>query len=138
MRSHHQLSDREFLDQFENCLLIPSLFTHEAHLRLAWLNIELFGLEIAHGKICEQIKRFASHNGAPEMYHHTVTIAAVYAVNHFKKRSTSSTFKQYIIEFPELLTEFKAIINSHYSIDIFQSKKAKKEYIQPDISPFVN
>lgn len=138
MDSHNELSDKEFLDQFESCKLTPSLFSHEAHLRFAWLNIELFGLEIAIKKVVEQINRFANYNGAPEMYHHTVTIVAVQAVNHFRKQSSSRTFSEFIKESPILLTDFKALINSHYSYDIFQSEEARKEYIEPNISPFID
>jgi hypothetical protein len=41
---HLDLSDNEFEKQFINCELSPDIFSHEAHLRLAWINIKKMGL----------------------------------------------------------------------------------------------
>lgn len=38
MKTHHQLNDQQFEEQFQNCTFDPTLFTHEAHLRLAWIH----------------------------------------------------------------------------------------------------
>ena len=46
IEKHYQLSDEEFEQQFQNCLLSPVLFTHEAHLRLAFIHILKYGESI--------------------------------------------------------------------------------------------
>jgi len=135
--AHTLLSDAEFSYQFKNCTLDPAIFSHEAHLRLAWIHITNNGLEQALENIQTQLQNFVAHVGAQDKYHKTLTIAAVMAVHHFMKKSTSDTFNKFIIEFPQLNHSFKELIHSHYSFDIFNSVKARKEYLEPDVSPFL-
>jgi hypothetical protein len=40
---HFSLTDIEFENQFENGTLKPELFSHEAHVRLAWIHIKKYG-----------------------------------------------------------------------------------------------
>lgn len=131
-----ELSDSEFSIQFQNCSLDPSNFDHEAHLRLVWIQIEKHGFQQALINIQHQIQKFVKHVGAEEKYHKTLTITAIEIVNHFKKKQTSNSFKEFILEFPDLKNNFKGLIEHHYSYDIFKSVKAKKEYLEPDIMPF--
>lgn len=136
MQNHLELSDEEFERQFEACDLDPILFNHEAHLRLAWIHIDKYGIDIALQNIEAQLKDFVAHVGAASKYHQTLTIAAIKAVDHFKQKSQSNTFKTFIAEFPRLNTHFKELINSHYTYDIFSSEAARKEFIAPDLLPF--
>ena len=136
MEEHYALSDDAFVQQFAACTLDPSLFSHEAHLRLAWIHLHHDGLEKAWKNIPQQLQGFVTHVGARDKYHHTLTIAAIHAVHHFMKPSTHTLFKDFIAEFPQLKNNFKALIDRHYSFDIFQSAKAKAIYIKPDKTPF--
>lgn len=136
MNDHLQLTDQEFENQFENLSLKPSLFNHEAHLRLAWIHIHKYGEKKAIENICNQIKQFATHHGDSEKFNTTVTVAAVKAVKHFYSKSTSTSFKNFIQEFPRLKTNFKDLMAAHYKMDIYNSEKAKKEYLDPDLLLF--
>ena len=131
-----QLSDKEFVQKIKDCTLAAGTFNHEAHLRLAWIQIDEFGVKQAKENIQNQLQNFVAYAGAQDKYHHTLTVAAIEVVNHFMRKSESNCFKDFIIEFPQLKSNFKDLINSHYSFDIFQSAKAKNEYLKPDISPF--
>ena len=91
MKSHFELSDLEFKIQFENCVLEPSLFSHEAHIRLAWILIRQYGVEDAIIRIKGQLKQFVKHLGAEDKYNETLTIAAMKAVHHFISKSQSNT-----------------------------------------------
>jgi len=66
----------------------------------------------------------------------TLTIAASKAVAHFIQKSKSNSFHDFILEYPRLKNNFKDLMNAHYKIDIFNSAKAKKEFIEPDLLPF--
>ena len=136
MEKHFELTDEEFEQQFSSCLLNPSVFSHEAHLRLAWIYIDKYGLEQAKTKIQKQLQDFVSHVGATDKYHKTLTIVATHAVNHFKNQSKSANFQDFILEFPRLKNDFKGMISSHYSFNVFNSPKAKLEFIKPDLIPF--
>jgi hypothetical protein len=136
MTSHYDLSDSEFLNQFNSCDLDPELFTHEAHLRLAWIIIHKLGQAAAQEEIQKLLKKFVASVGATDKYNKTVTVAALKIVYHFIRKSQSDNFKDFISEFPRLNDNFKDLIDSHYSFDIFNSPIAKNEYLKPDKKPF--
>lgn len=136
MESHLSLTDETFEIAFRDNSLCASLFSHEAHLRLAWIHIEKYGVEQAIKNICDQLKRFVQKIGAMDKYNTTVTIAAIRAVYHFKLKSEADNFIDFIQEFPRLKYSFKALLEQHYTADIFSSEKAKKSYLVPDLLPF--
>lgn len=136
MEKHFLLSDTEFEQQFNSCELSPEDFSHEAHLRLAWININQYGIEQAEQNIQSQLKRYVEFIGAKDKYNTTLTVAAIKSVYHFMRKSKSASFKDFIVEFPRLKYGFKDLMNSHYGFDIYNSEKAKSEYLVPDLLPF--
>ena len=116
-KSHTELSDHEFENQFSLSILDPELFTHEAHLRLAWIHLRKYGLTEA-------------------KYNHTVTIAAIKIVNHFMNQSDAITFTQFTKDYPRLSTHFKELILSYYHTNVFESEEAKIRFIEPELMPF--
>lgn len=122
MEEHFELSDQEFERQFEFCELEPKLFSHEAHLRLAWIHLNKYGMEKSLENIQKQLLEFATSAGDPGKYNKTLTIAAIKAVHHFKLRSASTTFKGFIAESPRLKYNFRDLMDAHYGFDIFNSK----------------
>ena len=136
MKTHYSLSDHEFEKQFADLSLKPTLFSHEAHLRLAWIHINKYGVKQAIRNITTQIKAFATFHNEAAKYNHTVTIAAIRAVYHFVLKSEADTFEDLMRDFPRLENNFKGLLNSHYSDNIFANKQAKKTYIEPDLEPF--
>ena len=136
MELHHQLSDAEFEQQFASASLDPSFFSHEAHLRLAWIHIRQYGVDQACESICAQIQRFDSIYGDGTKFNKTVTIACVRAVYHFMLKTSADNFQEFIQEFPRLKYHLKDLIDCHYSFDIFRSTVAKTKYLAPDLLPF--
>lgn len=136
MENHFKLTDNEFEEKFINCSLNPSDFTHEAHLRLAWLNIDKYGIEKAEKNIQKQILNFVEFVGAKNKFNMTLTIGATKAVYHFMLKSSSNNFKDFIAEFPRLKNNFKELMAFHYGFDIYKSDRAKKEFLIPDLAPF--
>ncbi|TSE04965.1 hypothetical protein [Aquimarina algiphila] len=136
MEKHFELTDKAFENSFTDCTLDPEIFSHEAHLRLAWIHIKNYGIEQAEENIQKQLQNFITFVDAKDKYNKTLTIAATKVVNHFIRQSNSNNFKDFILEFPQLKTRFKQLIESHYNFDIFNSKYAKKEFLTPDLLPF--
>ncbi len=130
------LSDTEFEHQFLACTLNPAEFSHEAHLRLAWIHIDRYGLEQAEKNIQTQLQNFVVHAGAADKYNTTLTLAAIKAVAHFMRKAKSTTFLDFIAEVPRLKYNFKELMACHYSFDIFTSATARGEYLEPDLLPF--
>jgi hypothetical protein len=136
MESHFDLSDDQFEVQFQSLTFEPTHFSHEAHLRLAWIHIRKYGVDKAAENIAEQILAFANSLNENAIYNKTLTIAAVRAVNHFYLKSLSDNFRDFMLEFPQLKERFKQLIAAHYSMDIFNMPAAKSAFIQPDLAPF--
>ena len=136
MEKHYKLNDADFENSFKNCELNPILFTHEAHLRLAWIHVTKYGEEKAIQNICEQLRRFVEFAGATDKYNQTLTVAAIKAVSHFTRKSSAHTFQEFINEFPRLKYNFKELMAVHYGVDIYNSPQAKAAFMEPDLVPF--
>ncbi|MFD1095561.1 hypothetical protein [Salegentibacter chungangensis] len=136
MKTHFDLSDREFELLFKNGRLDPAIFNHEAHLRLAWIHINKYGCKTAADNINRQLLIYVTRLGARDKYNKTLTTASVKAVNHFMKKSEADNFRGFISDFPRLTTDFRELLRSHYKTDIFNSEKAKKIYLEPELLPF--
>lgn len=132
------INDDAFEMAFATCQLDPQLFTHKAHIRLAWIHLRKYGLQEAENNICKQIKKFDQTFGDGTKFNMTVTIAAVKAVYHFMQKSKADHFEDFIQEHSRLVTSFKGLIDQHYGFDIFASKSAKISYLEPDRLPFTH
>ena len=136
MEKHFEWSDAEFERQFQTGALSPAVFSHEAHLRLAWIHIRHYGVQQAIENICFQLKAYVQQLGAAGKFNKTVTVAAVKAVNHFMLKSYADNFYDFIHEFPRLKYNFKDLMAFHYQTDIYNNQKAKTEFLEPDLLPF--
>lgn len=136
MNDHKEFTDREFEQAFESCTFPAPLFNHEAHLRLAWIHLHKYGEKQAIDHVCTQIRNYAGSLGAHDKYNVTLTIAAVKAVKHFMDKAQSATFLALIAEFPRLKFNFRDLMAAHYGVDIYNSPKAKQEFLEPDLLPF--
>ncbi|MFD2822544.1 hypothetical protein ACFS5M_02615 [Lacinutrix iliipiscaria] len=134
--SHLGLTDFEFEKKLSDCTLDPSIFSHEAHLRLAWIHIEKYGVEKAVNNVKALIRQYVKALDAEDKYNETVTVASVRAVNHFIKKSKTRNFNQFIKENKQLAHNLKGLLSSHYKTNIFESVTAKKQFIAPDLEPF--
>ena len=114
----------------------PKIFSHEAHLRLAWINVIKYGAKTAIENVQSQLMAFVNAVGETDKYNRTLTIAATKIVNHHIQRSKSDNFSDFIAEFPKLTKGFRELVRAHYSVDIFTSAEAKLQWLEPDLLPF--
>lgn len=136
MNSHTILSDDQFELYFSKCELAPELFSHEAHIRLAWIHITRYGIDQAVTNIQSQLKAYTKYVGAEDKYNVTVTVAACRAVYHFMLKTDSNSFIEFINKNERLLTHFKQLMEAHYTTNIFESIRAKEAYLEPELLPF--
>ena len=136
MQSHYNYSDTQFIHLLDTCELDPSIFSHEAHLRLAWIHIKNKGIAQAIETVQNQIKNYVEHLGVIDKYNTTLTVAATKAVYHFMLKSQADSFKDFIEEFPRLKYNFKELMAYHYVFDIYNLEQAKTKFLEPDLLPF--
>ena len=136
MSDHRDLSDTEFLEALERCSLPKEYFNHEAHLRLAWLILQEYGLDRALWQVPRYIKNYVRHLGATDKYHHTLTVAAVYMIHSLRAVKDVKDFDDLLQSFPKLKSDFKSLVFRHYSQDRFNHHLARSQYISPDLIAF--
>jgi len=133
---HLLFSDPQFEEKFATSSLPPSLFTHEAHLRLAFIHIKKYGVTKAISNMCQQIENFEKAYGENSKFNKTVTVASVKVLHYFISKSKARTYRSLIRQYPKLKYNFLSLIREHYKLNIFKSKIAKRKYIEPDLMPF--
>lgn len=136
MNDHYQFTDSQFEKEFCNTTLNAKLFSHEAHIRLAWIHIKKYGIDQAVENVCNQLVNYINSLGVTDKYNKTVTIAAIRAVYHFYLKSETNNFRDFIAENSCLKNNFKNLLFKHYDIDIFNDELAKSTYLQPTLIPF--
>lgn len=136
MTDHWTLSDDAFLQGIQTQTLPAAAFTHEAHLRLAFICLEQAPLSEASEQVCALIRQFATANGAPDKFHLTLTLACVQVVAHFMTRMPGSSFAALMEAFPALKTDMPDLLHRHYRPERLALKEGKTAYIAPDLLPF--
>jgi len=111
---HRLLSDTTFLSAFQTGELDPVLFSHEAHLRLAWLYVRIYGLEDAICRITEALFSYVTKVGASDKFDLPLTVTAVKIVNDFVLKSSSKNFFEFIAAYPDLMLNFKGLVERYH------------------------
>ena len=117
--SHLSLSDETLEAQFAEGVLPPALFSHEAHLRMAWIHLRKYGLETAGQHLCVQIRAFAEKQGEGDEFDQSLTLAAVRVVNRFQQQSETNHFPDFLQQFPQLSTHFRELLQDEQNADGF-------------------
>jgi len=110
MMSHWDLDNSQLETEFESGALNPSIMNHEAHLRLAFIHLNKYGLHKAVENLCEQIARFDKIHGKSNKFSSTVTASAVFVINQFLMKCQTRSFSRFINTYPELKYDFKELI----------------------------
>jgi hypothetical protein len=113
------LSDDEFVQAFESCELSPDCFHHRDHIRLARIYVDRLGATAATERFRAAIIKFASHNGASNKYHETITIAWMRLVLHTAEVDVEKLFD-------------KKYIETFYSPELLATEAARIRFVEPD------
>ena len=126
--------DEEFLRAFEDLSFPAERFHHREHIRVAWLYLKLSDATRASQRMSEGIRRFASHHGATQKYHHTLTLAWMRLVAAALVETPEAyTFEQFLAAHPEL--EDTKLLDEFYSKELLESATAREGWVGPDLQP---
>lgn len=126
MNTHENFNDRDFLNQIENCTLNPDLFTHESQLRLSWILINKYGLEIATLKNCKLKEQFYIKVLNSNKFNLPLTKAYTEILHYFMDKSSTKNFDKLLREFPRLKYDFKELVKTHYGYNILKEHRTEK------------
>ena len=74
------VTDEEFLDAFESCSLPEDQWTHQAHVRMAWIYLKRVPLPQAIPIVREGIVRYNASLKKSLSYHETITLAFLHLI----------------------------------------------------------
>lgn len=106
-------------------------FGHRQHLRTAWLYLQAQDFESACAQFCTDLKAFASALGAPQMYHHTLSVAAMHVLAAHDGPEHES-FEALLEHCPVLESDFRALIGRHFSPELLATETARQRWVDPD------
>jgi len=137
MTTKIELTDSELLGQIENCSLDPTDFTHETLLRLSWILIRKYGLNIALLKNNEIKENYYKTVFKNDKFNATLTKAYTEILHHFMEQTSTNDFDKLLREFPRLKYNFKNLVKTHYGYNILKEhRKAEPEPKRPFLFTF--
>ncbi len=108
-------------------------FGHREHLRLAWLALDREpSVDAAARRVSTAVELLARRHGRPQRYNRTVTDAWVRILAHCRHAEPGSDFDEVLTRRPWLFD--KQLLLRHYSSRVLASKRARTEWVEPDLA----
>ncbi|HVL12004.1 MAG TPA: hypothetical protein VM529_05535 [Gemmata sp.] len=127
------MTDDEFLATFEAAAFARPEWTHEAHVRMAWLYLSRLPFAEAVHRVRTGIQKLNAKIGSPDGYHETITVAFVRVI---ADRATSGEdYPAFRDHNPDLFDRTLTALLHHYTKERLYSAEARKEFIEPDVRP---
>ena len=131
------MEDDELWAAFGASSLSVKQWTHEAHVRTAFLFVQRFDLDEAHLRMRAGIIRLNERHGLVETstrgYFETLTRVWLVLVADARIRSSAHSSQQLLARCPELLD--RALPARHYSKALLATPRARAIFVEPDLAP---
>ncbi len=133
------MDDETLLRSFEDLTLPYADWRHRTHVKVAYLYLTRFSLDVAAEKMCRGIKAYNAAQNIPETptggYHETMTLAWVHLIHAaIGEDGVEPSADAFCDKHPELLE--KHILRLFYSRERFMSAAAKAAFLPPDLTDF--
>jgi hypothetical protein len=130
------MSDDDFLAGFEACTLARPEWTHEAHIRMAWLYLTRLPFVEALERVRSGIQQLNATFSKGESrqsdgYHDTITVASVRVIA--ARLRGGDTFPVFRDRNPDLFDRTLIALLRHYTKERLHSAEAKRTFIEPDL-----
>lgn len=127
------MTDDEFLAAFEATTLPRPAWTHEAHVRMAWLYLTRLPFDQAVQRARAGIRAYNAAQGNHTGYHDTVTVAFVRLIA--ARLTAGEGFVAFLARNPDLLDRHRPSLGRHYSRATLESAAARERFVEPDLLP---
>jgi hypothetical protein len=127
------MTDDEFLAAFDSCTLPQPLWTHEAHVRLAWLCLGRMPFAAARDHVRAGIRKYNASLGNTTGYHDTVTVAFVRLIA--ARRTPGESFAAFRLAHPDVFSKDRPILLTYYSKAVLDSAEARAGFVEADVGP---
>jgi hypothetical protein len=127
------VDDAEFIQRFEDCTFPGKDFHHQEHVKVAWLYLHRYPVIETLARFSECLKRFATANGMPNLYHETITWAYVFLIHERMERNgQGQSWEEFVASNADLFDWKNSILKSYYSDETLKSERARKVFVFPD------
>lgn len=112
-------------------------WTHEAHLRVAWLHVTRYSIDEAHLRMRAGIIRLNERHGLVESaergYFETLTRAWLVLVLAAQRETHADSSTALLAAAPDLLDRARPL--RHYSRQLLETARARAIFVEPDLEP---
>ena len=127
------MTDNELMAAFESGKVPDGGFHHEQHVRVAWNYLKVHPLPEALARFCAALKGFALAQGAPALYHETITVSFVLLINERLARDEApASWDAFAAANPDLLSWQPSVLDRYYTRDTLDSAHARRVFVMPD------
>jgi hypothetical protein len=130
------LTDDDFVARFEDTTLPNAAFHHRDHVRLAWIYLRRHSPLEALARFADGLRRFATANGHPGLYHETITWAFLLLIRERMEREDCGTaggsWEGFAAAHPDLLTWKPSVLDRYYQPGTLGSELARRIFVMPD------
>jgi hypothetical protein len=135
------VDDDEFLRRFEACSLSREVFTHRAHVKVAYLYLRRYDFDAAFEMVRTGIQALNASHGTVESettgYNETTTRAMMQIVATtmaaYENAFPTNTADAFCDAHPQLLN--KHVLRLFYSPERRMHPHAKTQFVEPDLAP---
>lgn len=131
------MDDQTLWESFNACSLTRTEWTHEAHLRTAFLHVQRYSLDEAHLRLRAGIIRLNERHGLVESstrgYFETLTRVWLVLVADARARSDAANSLELLARCPELRE--RSLPSNFYSRALLTSVRARSIFVVPDLAP---
>ena len=133
-----KLTDDEFVTAFENLSLGGDSFGHRDHIRLAWIYLNRYPAHEALPLFANGLRKFATHLGAANKYHATITWAYLALINERMVRGGDPAARQelsweaFSAANADLFEWPGGALSRYYKPSTLDSDLARRTFLMPD------
>ena len=109
---HETYGDSNLILSLEKCELHPAIFTHEAHLMVAYILIKSYSLNQAKSKMNYLLQYYTKFLGAENKFDQVLTERSIEVMSKMINVSKTTDFQNFILENSILKNDFMRAINA--------------------------
>jgi len=133
------MDDSDLQILFERQNILNTDFSHEKHIRIAFIYLSQNSFEHGLELIVSGIKQLNAANKVPgelrtRGFHQTITIAWAKLVAQRLENYAFTSSQEFLKKYPDILNP--RLLNDYYTTERLMSWEAKREFIEPDIKAF--
>jgi hypothetical protein len=126
------MTDEQLMQDFEAGRSPVGGFHHREHVRVAWNYLRAHPLPEALGRFCGGLRRFAESQGAPGLYHETITVAYLLLINERLIDHDDLEWDAFAAVNQDLLAWRPSVLDRLYMAETLASDRARRVFLMPD------